>query len=116
PGEYDCRGEYVVLEVCLGTDQPVAEELRDQWRNAVIPQPAGMDRSWDEVVPESVHRHEWGQLARVAEVVREHPPRQRRARGGLTREHIDLATGDLLAQERKREAGKVRAASNATDD
>ena len=66
-------------------------------------------------MPERVHRHEWGQLACVAEVVREHSTGQRRARGGLTREHVDLATGDLLAQERKREAGEVRAAPDATD-
>src|SRR5207248_11392618 len=47
--------------------------------------------------PERVHRDEWRQLARVAEVVREKAARQRRTRCGLTREHVDLAAGDLLA-------------------
>src|SRR5512133_2058972 len=63
-----------------------------------------------------MHRHERRQLARVAEVVREETARQSRASRRLTSQHVDLTAGDLLAQERKREAGEVRAAADAADD
>ena len=82
----------------------------------MVAQPAGVDRGRDEVVAERVHRDERRQLARVAEVVGEEPARQRRARRRLAGEHVDVAAGDLLAQEREREAGEVRAAADAADD
>src|SRR6478609_3840092 len=75
-----------------------------------------MDRRRHEVVAERVHRYERSQLARVAEVVGEHAAGQRRARRRLAREHVDLAAGDLLADEREREPREVRAAADAADD
>src|SRR5436190_7048968 len=63
-----------------------------------------------------MHRYERGQLARVTEVVREEAARQGRAGRRLTGEHIDLTAGDLFAQERKGEAGEIRASAHAADD
>src|SRR5439155_10803517 len=56
------------------------------------------------------------ELARVAEVVAVQAARERRTGGRLAREHVDLAAGDLLAEERKREPGEIRAAAYAADD
>ena len=109
------RREAVALEVGLGADEPVADELGDQRRDAVVAQTAGVDRRRDEVVPERVHRDERRQLARVAEVVGEEAARERRAGGRLAREHVDVAAGDLLAQEREGKPGEVRAAADAAD-
>ena len=67
-------------------------------------------------MPERVHRDERRELARVAEVVREDAAGERRAGGGLAGEDVDVAAGDLLAQEREREPGEVRAAADAADD
>ena len=114
--ELDGGGEAVALEVGLGADEPVADELGDQRRDAVVAQPAGVDRRRDEVVPERVHRDERRQLARVAEVVGEEAARERRAGGRLAGEDVDVAARDLLAQEREREPGEVRAAADAADD
>ena len=75
-----------------------------------------MDGRGDEVVSERVHRHQRRQLARVAEVIGEGSARQGGAGGGLAGEHVDLATGDLLAQEREGEPGEVRPAAEAADD
>src|SRR5829696_4488497 len=80
-----------------------------------IAEAARVDRGGDEVVAEGVHGDERRQLAGVAEVVRIDAARQGRARGGLAREDVDLAAGDLLADERKREPGEVRAAAHAAD-
>ena len=110
------RGEDVVLQVGLGADQPVEDELRDERRHAVVAQAARVDRRRHEVVAERVHRDERRQLARVAEVVGEVAARQRRAGGRLAGEDVDVAPGDLLAQEREREPGEVRAAADAADD
>ena len=96
-GKEDCRREDVVLQVRLGADQAVADELRDQRRHAVVSQPAGVNGRRNEVVPERMHRDERRELARVAEVVREDPAGERRARCRLAGEHVDLAAGDLLA-------------------
>ena len=115
-GEEHGRREDVVLEVGLGADQPVADELREQRRGAVVAQAARVDRRRHEVVAERVHRDERRQLPRVAEVVGEVAARQRRAGGRLAGEEVDLAAGDLLAQEREREPGEVRAAADAADD
>src|SRR5258706_9765791 len=93
-GERHGRSEDVVLEVGLGSNQAVAYELRNERRSAVVAQPAGVDRGRDERVPERVHRHERGQLAGVAEVVRKKPARQGWAGGGLAGEEADLTTGD----------------------
>ena len=70
-GEQHRRGEDVALEVGLGADQAVAQELRDERRRAVVAQAAGVDRGRHEVVAERVHRDERGELPGVAEVVGE---------------------------------------------
>src|SRR5205823_11903089 len=106
----------VVLDVCLRADEAVADELGDERRRAVVAKAAGVNRRRNEVVAERVHRDERRQLAGVAEVVREVAAGQRRAGGRLTRQEVDLAAGELLAQEREGKPGEVRAAAEATDD
>src|SRR5205823_15102787 len=107
PGKQDGRGEHVVLKVCLGADEPVADKLRDQRGDPVVAEPAGVDWGGDKIVPERVHRYERGELACIAEVVREQATREGRAGCGLAGEDVDLAPGNLLAQERERKAGEV---------
>ena len=65
--------------------------------------------------PQRVHGDERRELARVAEVVREEAA-SCRTRGRLAGEHVDVAAGDLLAQEREGQPGEVRAAADAADD
>jgi len=90
--------------------------MRDQRGDTVVAQPAGVDRRRNEVVSECVHGHERRQLGGVAEVVRKDAAREGRAGGRLAGENVDLAAGDLLPQERERQAREVRAASDAADD
>src|SRR5262249_33348021 len=87
-----------------------------QRRNPVIAKTTRADRRRHEVVAERMHRHEWGELARVAEVVGEHTPCQGWTGRWFARENVDLAPGDLLPQERKRQAGEIRAAADTADD
>ena len=77
-GEEHRRREDVVLQVGLRADEAVPHELGDERCDAVVAQPAGVDRGGHEVVPERVHRRQRRQLARVAEVVREDAARQGR--------------------------------------
>src|SRR5581483_11627337 len=97
----------------LGPHEAVAHELRHERRRTVVAKAAGMDRRRDEVMAERVHRDERRQPAGIAEVVCEEAAGQRRARSRLTREQVDVPAGELLAEERKREAGEVRAAAEA---
>src|SRR5712691_3436280 len=116
PGEQNSRGENIVLQVRLSANQTVEDELRDQGSDTVVAKAASMDRSRDKVVAKRMHRDQRRQHARVAEVVREKATRQRRASSRLTGEHLDFAPCDLFAQERKSEAGEVRAATDTADD
>src|ERR687898_2594529 len=113
--ELDRGGEAVALEVGLAADPPVAHQLGDQRRDAVVAQPAGVDRRRDEVVPERVHRNERRQLARIAEVVGEEAACEGRAGRRLAGEDVDVAACDLLADERERKSGEVRPAADAAD-
>src|SRR5690348_1166599 len=64
-GERERRREDVVLQIRLGPHEPVAHELREERRRAVVAEPTGVNRRRHEVVAERVHRDERGQLARV---------------------------------------------------
>ena len=65
----------------------------------------GGTKSWP-----SVHGDERRELARVSEVVGKRSTGERRARGRLAREDLDVTTADLLAEEREGEPREVRAA------
>ena len=108
-------GEAVELAVGLGADQPLVLGVRDERRHAVVAQAAGVDARGHEVVAQRVHGDERRHADRVAVVVGVDAARQRRARGRLDGDDLDVGAGDLVAQERERDAGEVRAAAGAAD-
>ena len=66
---------------------------------------------------ERVHLHQRRQMPGVAEVEGVAPARQRRARRRLDRDDADVAlVAQLLAEERERDPGEIRAAAGAADD
>ena len=90
--------------------------MGDERRHPVVAEAAGVDARRNEVVAERVHGDERRELARVSEVVGKRSTGERRARGRLAREDLDVTPADLLAEEREGEPREVRAAPDAAGD
>ena len=116
PGELHRGVEHRPLRVGNRLDESVVGQSGDQRRHAVVAQAPGVDAVRHEPVAERVHLQQRRHPDGVAEVVGELAPGHGRAGRRLDRQESRLAApGQSLAQERKRQPGKVAAAADATD-
>ena len=86
-------------------------------RVSVVAQAACVDSVRDEAVAERVHLRDRSDADRVAEIVGVDAARERRARRGLRGDETSarLPALELVADERIRQAGEVRATADAAD-
>ena len=116
-GEEHGRVEHVALEDRLALDNPLVEEVRQDGGDAVVAQAARVDARRLEHVAERIHRHQWREMAEVAEVVGVFAARQRRAGHGLDGDGAHLAAlAQAVHEEGVGQAGDVGAAAAAADD
>ena len=116
-GELDAGGKGFELLHAGRLDQSEFQHVRNQRRHAVIAQSAGMDSGRDEGGAERVHLDQRGEVAGVAEIVREGALGEAGAGGRFHGNHARVALSlDLAAQVGHDEAGEVRTAAGAADD
>jgi len=91
-------------------------QVADERRHAVVTQPARMDARRHEAVAQGKHLDQRRRLRRVAEIVLEPAPRDRRARRRLDRYEPRPPARQAVGEEGEREAREVAPAADAGDE
>ena len=98
-----------------GVDDPHFLEATDERRLPVITEPAGVDGGRNEIVAESIHFEQGGQLCKIPEIVDELAAGQGWATGRLGGEEADFFAAEFIRDEGEDHTGKIAAAAGAGD-
>ena len=116
-GEGHRGGEAFDLRQGHGLEESLVPCVADERRHAVIAKTAGVDRGGLVFVAQRVHRQQRCHHRDVAGVVGEDALRHLGTGRGLHGPDARVrGAGDLVGDERERDAGEVRAAARAADD
>ena len=110
--------ENLSLGIGLRLNQLRGEHMADQRRRAMIPQSAGVNRGWDELVSQRVHHQERCIAGNISKIIFAGTFSQSRtgARFDRNQSQVLSCSTEFVSEKRESQAGEIASASMTRDD